>query len=214
MQDLLPDSSIGLPVAALAAATCLRASLAAELRRAEGPSAGLRLASETMDSLIAAMAVVFLIVRPFMAQAFFIPSSSMAPTLVPSDRILVNKLAYRLGEPKRNEVAVFRAPPEADPSGRREERDFVKRVVGLPGDVIEVRGGVTYVNGRPDHAPGAEPPDYELDPFVVPPGTLFVMGDNRGHSNDSHWWGPLEKSRLVGKAVAIFWPPERAGAIQ
>lgn len=196
--------------------TTARVSLAVAEKRATQPRPTLKSAGETLEVAIIAVCIVFLVVRPLMLQAFFIPSLSMAPTLQVDDRILVNKLSYRLGLPSRNEIVVFKAPSEAtqdDPD--TEERDFVKRVVGLPGDTVEIHSGVTLVNGEALKEPFAhERPDYDMPPYVVPKDKLFVMGDNRNHSNDSHRWGALDRSLLIGRAVLIFWPPSRAGAIR
>ena len=106
---------------------------------------------ETAESLAVAMALVFFIIRPFIVQAFFIPSASMHPTLLEQDHILVNKFIYRVWEPKRSDVVVFKSPPEANPDGQ--ERDFIKRVVGLPGDTIRITPGYVMVgNDQYDHA--------------------------------------------------------------
>jgi signal peptidase I len=177
---------------------------------------GIRALGETIEVVIIAICAVFLVIRPFCAQAFYIPSRSMTPTLQVNDRLIVNKLTYRFGLPKRNDVVVFRAPLKAtgDPD-EGDEKDFVKRVIGLPGDTIEVHGGATYVNGEPlKEVSISEAPDYELAPFVVPRGKIFVLGDNRNHSNDSHRWGALDRDHLIGKAVFIFWPPSRCGVIR
>jgi signal peptidase I len=196
--------------------TCVRFSLSIAEKRSEPPSPTLKATGETLEVAIIAFCVIFLVVRPFVAQAFYIPSLSMAPTLRENDRILVNKLSYRFGNIRRGEVLVFRAPNEAslDPEDA-EEKDFVKRVIGLPGDVIEIANGVTYVNGRAQREPYLrESMHYDLDAFTVPEGKLFVMGDNRNHSNDSHRWGALDRGRVIGRAVFVFWPPSRAGAIR
>ncbi len=199
----------------LIALTGARAALSVIEKRTPDGGARLRLAGEVMESFIIAVVVVFLVLRPFVLQAFYIPSESMQPTLTENDRILVNKLTYKLGTPRRHEVVVFRAPREATEEDGEDEKDFVKRVVGLPGDTVEVHNGVIYVNGRPDEEPYAkERPYYDFPPFTVPAGKLFVMGDNRNHSNDSHRWGALDEARLIGRAVFIFWPPSRAGVIR
>jgi signal peptidase I len=175
---------------------------------------------EIVDSLLVAVLLVFLILRPFVVQAFYIPSGSMEPTLrgddagVPggiNDRILVNKFIYFFREPQRGDIVVFVSPPNADP----EQKDFIKRVVGLPGDHLMVHGGHLWRNGVPLSEPYIAAPlvyDWpdEGPDFVVQPGTIFVMGDNRNASNDSHVWGALPRQNLLGKAFCIFWPISRA----
>ena len=178
--------------------------------------------TELLDSGIIAFVLVFLIIRPFVVQAFFIPSESMVPTLLKGDRILVNRFVYRLNEPERGDIVVFDAPPEA--VGGPEHKDFVKRLIGLPGDRIEVRhGDGVYMNGRKLVEPeGVAIPEYDWpafagDPYSVPAGCYFVLGDNRNRSRDSHLWSDangqarpeLEARRLRGKAMVIFWPPRR-----
>lgn len=250
--------------------------------------------AEIAESLAVAMALVFLLIRPFIVQAFFIPSASMHPTLLEQDHILVNKFIYRFKEPKLGDVVVFKAPPEATP-GEPEGKDFIKRVIGVPGDKIRItagyvmigdmkythvdlrdllgtyakpdgdmrvllKGNDVYVDGRrithteiaaaandPDAKikvfPGkvyvngkaidepyiAEDPDlpypmlsgdkatpdkwivsYKGKPTVkIPKGRLLVMGDNRNDSNDARFWGLLDRKRMLGKAMFIFWPLNR-----
>lgn len=164
---------------------------------------------ELSDSLLIAFALVFLLIKPFVVAAFYIPSGSMRPTLMERDRVLVNKFIYRLTEPRRQDVIVFRAPPQAS----MEQKDFIKRLIGLPGDHLEIRSydGV-YINGRKLDEPYIGPlqaPDYDYGPVEVPSGQYFVMGDNRRDSNDSHRWGFLNRANLLGKAMIIFWPPGR-----
>jgi signal peptidase I len=296
---------------------------------------------EFVDAMLAAAVIVFLIVRPWLYQAYYIPSESMNPTLTQSDRILVNKLVYRFRPPHRDEIVVFRPPEERVP----EVKDYIKRVIGLPGETVEVvpkrlmvddktllrltrhsasemaidnfeperpigftyalNGGTAYldddgiaiitngrefelrvaayrqgqrvqetpneilVDGRPvlsvvfgpvvreshdltrwggekgltgtvysvngsprlllvqggkleldaghvlvdgrrlDEPFVAEGPIYALPPFQVPPGHVFVMGDNRNYSFDSHAWGPLPIKRISGRADLLFWPVHR-----
>jgi signal peptidase I len=200
----------------LIAMTCVRMSLSIAERCAEKPHPNLRTTGEILESFIIAVVVVFLVIRPFLVQTFYIPSHSMTPTLQLDDRILVNKLSYRFSAPGRNEVVVFTAPKEATlGDDSPEDETFVKRVVALEGEVVEVHNGTVYVNNHALNEPFLkEPIDYDLPPMVVPPGKLFVLGDNRNHSNDSHRWGMLDRSRLIGRAVLIFWPPSRAGQIQ
>jgi len=242
-----------------------------------------RQVAETAESLAIAVGLVFLIIRPFIVQAFFIPSGSMNPTLYEgikgqraSDHLLVNKFIYRFKEPEYGDIIVFRSPPNASPDGK--ERDFIKRLIGRPGDTIEVRGGWVrigdklyeglegrrdlrallgdqvsegdvwvklekdrvLVNGRPidkktlaaiadepgakvEIHPGvvirngrelvepyiAEDPQDSSPPVKLGPRQLFMMGDNRNNSGDSRLWGPLDRKRVLGKAMFIFWPPSR-----
>jgi signal peptidase I len=202
-------------VISLLALTGVRAGLSIAERRENRDSDLARAWGEILESFVIAVVIVFLVVRPFVAQAFYIPSRSMAPTLNVSDRIIVNKFAYRLGEPVRHDVVVFRAPKEASRGINEEEKDFVKRVIGLPGDVIEVHGGTTYINGKPDPLSCLpEPVHYDLPPTTVPEGKLFVLGDNRNHSNDSHAWGVLDRELIIGKAEFVFWPLARVGGIR
>jgi signal peptidase I len=176
---------------------------------------------ELADSALIAVLLVFCILRPFAIQAFFIPSGSMENTLLTGDRILVNKAVYFLREPHHGDIVVFRAPKAASP----DRKDFIKRVVGLPGDRLQVHDGKLWRNGQPQDEPYIkEPPDYawpDVGEVTVPPGTLLVMGDNRNDSNDSHRWeemlpdGTIQpapfvpRENVLGKATVIFWPPWR-----
>lgn len=264
------------------------------LLKQRGPIA--KSAGETAESLAVAMALVYLLIRPFIVQAFFIPSESMVPTLMVHDHILVNKFIYRIGQPKYGDVVVFKAPIEASP----DEKDFIKRVVAVPGDIVRITPGYilvgensyshhelgvqlsglsaeigepmvklingrvllngrlvtneevatavgdpnakvkvvpgqVIVNGKPLKEPYvAEDPDgpypivaaelgepgYVNPAWIVvdkkhrqeveiPKGKLLVMGDNRNHSNDARFWGLLDRSRVLGKAMFIFWPLNR-----
>jgi signal peptidase I len=298
-------------------------------------------ASEFLESALVALVLVFLVLRPFVVQAFFIPSESMLPTLQPGDRLLVNKFIYRVRDPHRKEVVVFRAPPRA--SGG-DQTDFIKRLIGRPGETVQVvpdtvmvdgepavqllareqmgprsnfmgvtphgfpigknarievarnevledgearvivserpalgyengqitvngvprlhlgsaevyrtvvglaevggspalQGSVVYaplgnvpllvvvhghavslqpghvlVNGRPLQEPYiAAPPRYAMPEVRLGPDQYFMMGDNRNDSNDSHAWGPLDRRRILGRAMFVFWPPERIGVVR
>ena len=252
--------------------------------------------AEIAESLAVAMGLVFLIIRPFIVQAFFIPSASMRPTLLERDHIMVNKFIYRFREPARGDVVVFLAPPEATDGT---ERDFIKRVVAVPGDIVRITPGYVtvgneqighdrlretlsslrskgrvrlvssnsvlvdggpvplgaiaraeghpgrevnvvpgqvLVNGKPIREPYvAEDPDAKypggpgakVDPAPwtvmdrqreravrIPKGKLFMMGDNRNDSSDSRAWGLLDRSRVRGEAMFVFWPLSRIRWIQ
>jgi signal peptidase I len=173
---------------------------------------GVATVKEFSESGIVVLALVFLVIRPFGVQSFYISSGSMENTLQVGERILVNKFIYRVREPRRGDVILFRAPPAASP----EQKDFVKRVVGLPGDTVEVAlGGEVIVNGQPlPEAYLKEPMNGEMEPVTVPAGHYWVMGDNRNDSSDSRVWGPLERARIFGRADASFWPPARVGLIR
>ncbi|HAF17192.1 MAG: signal peptidase I [Thermacetogeniaceae bacterium] len=148
------------------------------------------------------------VIRVWLLEPFFIPSPSMEPTLFPGDRIIVNKIGYKFREPERGDVIVFHYP--LDP-----ERDFVKRVIAFEGETIEIRNNYVYIDGQRLEEPYI--PDVvigDFEPVRVPKGHYFVMGDNRNNSEDSREWGPLDKDLLIGKAIFIYWPFSRFGAIE
>ncbi len=130
---------------------------------------------------------------------------SMEPTLVPGEFLMVNKLAYKFGLPKYGDIIVFHYDPT---------EDFIKRVIGLPGDTVEVKGGVVYVNNQAFTEPYInEPPDY-TGTWSVPADSLFVLGDNRRNSSDSHVWGFVAMKEVIGKAIVIYWPLKDARLIK
>ncbi|MGC4042599.1 MAG: signal peptidase I [Armatimonas sp.] len=278
LTDQLANLSPVIIVAVILGFTLLRVFLA---RRKE-PWA-LRIA-EMSDTVSFVLALGFLLLKPFVAQAFYIPSESMESTLLKGDRIMVNKFQYRFQEPQRGNVVVFAAPPEATKDGP--EADYIKRLIGLPGETIEVKRGRILLDdeevdptaqGYPglhfyiktkleldwklnsvklfsDHVlidgtrsvsptelaarlgkPGAkvkiipgqtlingkalsepytrEDPDYDrID--RCGPDELYMLGDNRNLSADSHEWGTLKRWRVIGHAFGVFWPPARIGAIR
>jgi signal peptidase I len=170
---------------------------------------------QNMDSTLLALLVVFCVVRPCVLQAFYIPSQSMEPTLWGSpegrkDRVLVNKYIYWLRAPRRGEILVFHAPLNATDG---QKQDFIKRLIGLPGDVVEVHNHHAFINGQPlyepylNHFGGGLSTYSEFGPVTVPQGQYFMMGDNRGNSKDSRWWGCLPAENVLGKAMCVFWPP-------
>ena len=167
--------------------------------------------------------VVALVVKTFLFQAFYIPSASMEPTLEKGDRVLVNKISYDLHDVNRGDVIVFELDDED--VGQDGIKDLIKRVVGLPGDVIESRDGIVYVNDRaldePYLADGmvtGDPEDSRNPPIerqTVPEGHVFVLGDNRSNSADSRYpyRGPIPVDSIVGRAFVLVWPPGDIGTL-
>ncbi|UCH60154.1 MAG: signal peptidase I [Anaerolineales bacterium] len=131
-----------------------------------------------------------------------IESVSMQPTLYEGDFVIVNKLAYNFGEPSRGDVIVFRYPP--DP----EREPYIKRVIGLPGDRVSVQEKKVLINNEPMLEPYISAPPLYEGTWIVPEGSLFVLGDNRNSSSDSHSWGMVPFDNVIGKAEVVYWPPE------
>ncbi|TAF54234.1 MAG: signal peptidase I [Oscillatoriales cyanobacterium] len=165
---------------------------------------------ETLKTF-ALSAVLALGIRTFVAEARYIPSGSMLPTLQINDRLIIDKVSYHFTDVQRGDIVVFN-PTEVL---RQKFKDaFIKRVIGLPGDTVEVRRGTVFVNGEAlsENYIAAEP-DYVYGPEVVPEGQYLVLGDNRNNSYDSHYWGFVPRDLIVGKAVVRFWPPQRLGQL-
>lgn len=174
-----------------------------------GPRAG-ALLRDLVEALVLA-AVLFLVLQ-FALQNTIVEGSSMEPNFVDREWLLVNKLAYRLGEPKRGDVIVFHAP-------EAEGKEFIKRVIALPGETVRIRNGAVYVDDRPLEEEWAPIKDTSaFGPFTVPEGQLFVLGDNRPTSNDSRTWngagGGLDQAQVIGKAWLVVWPREAWGFVR
>ncbi len=175
---------------------------------------------EYVEAILLAIVIAFFI-RTFVIQAYKIPSGSMKPTLLIGDHILVSKFNYGIklpfirstlipvGTPKRGDIVVFIYPEDRS-------KDFIKRLVGLPGDTVEIRDKQILLNGQPwkeTHGvhsdslviPGAVQPRDNFGPVKVPEGSLFVMGDNRDESYDSRFWGFVDMKDVLGKALIIYW---------
>ncbi len=168
---------------------------------------------ENITILVLAVGLAVFI-RTFVAEPRYIPSESMLPTLEIGDRLIVEKLSYYTHLPQHGDIIVFAPPPQLREQGYLEEQAFIKRVIGLPGDKIEVKNGRVYIDGAPSTERYiAEMPNYAMSPMVVPPDQLFVMGDNRNNSNDSHVWGFLPKTNIIGHACFRFWPIDRFGGV-
>ncbi len=178
-------------------------------------------------AVVAVAVLVALAVQAWLVKPYRIPSGSMLDTLRPGDRVLVNRVVYHLREPRRGDVIVFRYPQDPDVV-------FIKRVVGVPGDLLEARDGRLYVNRNKAAEPYVHRTGGRLDPTVaqaaivgstlhdpwslaepyrVPAGTYFVMGDNRTDSDDSRDWGTVPRAAIVGEGLATYWPVSRLRAL-
>lgn len=180
---------------------------------------------ESLETVVIAVAIC-LITRGAVAEPRYIPSESMLPTLQIWDRLVVEKVSGLVSTPQRGDIVVF-YPPFAkgnhaglmgkalDRIGLSGRDAYIKRVIGLPGETLAVRNGVVYINDRPlNHEPYVEEPAYyEMAAVPIPAGHVFVLGDNRNHSYDSHSWGSLPIDHIVGRAALRFWPPERMGLL-
>jgi signal peptidase I len=161
---------------------------------------------ENIIILVLALGLAFLI-RTFVAEPRYIPSESMLPTLEVGDRLIVEKLSYYTHPPQRGDIIVFAPPPQLQEQGFAADQAFIKRVIGLPGDTVEINNGRVLINQVFLTEPYiAQAPNYLMSPMVVPPNQLFVMGDNRNNSNDSHVWGFLPAQNIIGHACFRFWP--------
>lgn len=168
------------------------------------------------NGLVLAIALVLaLVIRIFVAEPRYIPSDSMVPTLQVGDRLVVEKVSYHLHPPRQGDIVVFDPPAQLQQLGYTTDQAFIKRVIGLPGQTIQVHSGQVWIDGEPLTEPYiAEPPAYEMRSITVPPGQVFVMGDNRNNSNDSHVWGFLPVENIIGRATLRFYPIARLGKIE
>jgi signal peptidase I len=163
-------------------------------------------------SLLPLIGSIFLAVsiRTFVAEARFIPSDSMSPTLQRDDRLLINKLNYHFKSPQRGDLVVF------NPTKALREKNFkdafIKRIIGIPGDTIAIQNGNVLINGKvAEESYIAEAPNYTYGPVTVPAGEYFVLGDNRNNAYDSHSWGFVPRQNIIGQATKRYWPPNRIG---
>ncbi|MGF1480696.1 MAG: signal peptidase I [Cyanophyceae cyanobacterium] len=168
---------------------------------------------ENLQIVVVALAIAFLI-RAFIAEPRYIPSDSMLPTLEVGDRLVVEKVSYYFQAPQPGDIVVFSPPPQLQMQGYEPSQAFIKRVIGTPGDIVMVLNGTVYVNNLPISENYIyDLPQYTLEPLQVPDGQVFVMGDNRNNSNDSHIWGFLPQENIIGQAVWRFWPLSRVGKV-
>ena len=243
MRTTAPDDSSPVSSADPPGSRVARRSRAARAEQGRtgraGADRGRRSFLTELPFLVIAAFVLALVLKTFLVQAFFIPSESMLPTLQIDDRVLVNKLVYDLREPERGEIVVFReeaavAPPTVGwwervtevlasglgaPSG---EQDLIKRVIGLPGETLEIRDDVLFIDGAPlpealeDNGGylGSVGPD-DFGPVEVPEDAYYVLGDNRANSADSRFGlGPIERDDILGRAFVTIWPLDRLGLLQ
>ena len=196
-----------------------------------------RTTSGSLIELVTIVAVALglaLAIQAFVVKPFRIPSESMVPTLAVGQRVLVDRITSHFSEPGRGDIVVFKPPQGADddqcgvqhppdeacpkPTAQRSQTNFIKRVVGLPGDHLKVLAGRVYINGKELNEPYIKPSaTCEIcnlpRQITVPPGHFFMMGDNRGESDDSRTWGPIPKKWIIGKAFFTYWPPRRIGTL-
>ncbi len=135
-----------------------------------------------------------------------IESVSMENTLHPGNAVLVNRLAYRFGLPDRGDIVVFDPPFESP-------EPYIKRVIALPGEEVSIRDGIVYVNNQPIQEPYIRERPTVRGTWIVPEGSIFVMGDNRNNSSDSRNWGPVPLDNIIGQALFIYWPPDEMGSL-
>jgi signal peptidase I len=192
------------------------------------PKSRKRSGANPFVELLVILAVAFglaYVVQAWVVKPYRIPTGSMEPTLDVGDRVLVNRLVYDFHGPHRGDIIVFHPPGTGDSAvrGARTEASvtYIKRVIGLPGETIQIRRGIVTICKpvnqnchalREPYTEGATAaPSY--GPYTVPKGDYFVMGDNRGDSLDSRYWGPLPRKNIIGEAFLIYWPPDRVGLL-
>ncbi len=162
---------------------------------------------EIAETVIPAV-LIALVIQLFLAQATRVYGQSMEPNLHTNQRLVVEKLSYRFHAPRRGDIVVLRLPNQGNEL-------LIKRVIGLPGETVEIRQGVVYINGKPLDEPYVTYRSYEtLAPRVIPPLNVFVLGDNRSASNDSRVFGPVHRDNIVGRAWFSYWPPSLIGWVE
>jgi len=159
---------------------------------------------DVLETLV--LSVVLFVSINLVSARIRVDGESMEPTLVSGEYVIVSRLSYRLGSPQRGDIIVFHFP-------RDPKEEYIKRVIGLPGDVVEVNNGSVFVNGQPLDETYLHVKTNYVGTWDVPAGQLFVLGDNRNNSSDSHDWGTVPMDYVVGKALLVYWPPPAWGLI-
>lgn len=154
--------------------------------------------------------VLSIVIRNFVIDTRIVPTGSMIPTIQLQDRLIVDRIFYQFDEIRRGDIIVFQAPETAN----LEDKDLVKRVIGLPGETIFVHQGKVYVNNRALlEGYIKEPPDYEYGPITIPEKSYFMLGDNRNSSKDSHVWGTVSEDQILGRVWVRYWPINTVGKL-
>jgi signal peptidase I len=196
------------------------------VRAADPPTAAAGRRHHDLPVLVVMALVLAFLIKTFLVQAFFIPSGSMIPTLQVGDRVLVEKVTFRVREPARGDVIVFRRPGAEARRGLGagvrsffeglglaqpdEDIDLIKRIVALPGDTVEIVGGVVHIDGQPLDEPYLLADQRDFPSLTIPDGHYYMLGDNRGNSDDSRYsLGTVPRDHVVGRAFVILWPPTR-----
>jgi signal peptidase I len=170
----------------------------------ERRSGFLQFLKDVLETLI--LAIVLFVSINLISARIRVDGASMEPTLVSGEYVIVNRISYRLGSPKRGDIIVFHFP-------RDPKEEYIKRVIGLPGDEVEVKNNAVYVNGQHLDESYLKVTTNYIGTWKVPESQLFVLGDNRNNSSDSHDWGTVPMDYVVGKAILVYWPPPAWGLI-
>jgi signal peptidase I len=177
------------------------------MQAAEQPKSNVRSALREVIETVVLTLLIYFLVRHFLLENYRVLGMSMTPTLENGQFLVVYKLGYRLHEPERGDIIVFRDPAGSD-------RKLIKRVIGLPGEVVEIQEGQVFINQQPLDEPYIQSSaEYTLPPTPIPADQYFVLGDNRNNSSDSHYWGALPSDNIVGRAWFAYWPPSKWGLV-
>ena len=181
------------------------------MSKIDGKKSGARIALEWVKLILIAVAVALFINFVIIINAV-VPSASMENTIMTGDRMIGFRLAYVFNSPERGDIIIFKYPDN-------EKQTFVKRIIGLPGDTVEIKGGVTYINGEVLDEPYLRetPADKDFGPYIVPEDSYFVMGDNRNNSSDSRYWSTtnfVTRNKILGRALIVYWPLSDFGVLE